>query len=134
MKVINGNKEATLMVMKQDENDPTEDTQSNNNDEDFVVNVPKKRKPNVFNATFDRNFMSSPIITATADRLKLTNNALTMVSTAILKSGGVAKDEIVLSKTTMLRKRNLNRDLEAKRIKDEFSEKAQEMFLSLHWD
>ena len=54
--------------------------------------------------------MDDPELTALADRLKLSNRAYFAITAGVLKSAGVDKDDIALSKDTIKRNRNKNRE------------------------
>ena len=71
-----------------------------------------------------RNITSDKIITNMADRLKLSNSQLLMITEAMLKVGGAHGEEVILSKDTIRLNREFNRNLEAKRIRIEFVHKA----------
>ena len=68
--------------------------------------TPKRTKRNYFfHIMLLRNILSSPVITHTADRLKLSSNEVFVTLGSVLAAGGASPDNITLSKSTVRRHR-----------------------------
>ncbi|XP_065667787.1 uncharacterized protein LOC136088061 [Hydra vulgaris] len=68
------------------------------------------------NLILPRNFVCHPMITATADRCKLSNAQLMMNVSAILVLGGVKANDVDISLNTIRRARKQNRQIMARNI------------------
>nr|XP_047144136.1 uncharacterized protein LOC124817753 [Hydra vulgaris] len=86
------------------------------------------------NLILTRNFVCHPMITATADRSKLSNAQLMMNVSAILVLGGVKANDVDISLNTIRRARKQNRQIMARNIIEEFKKKVRLDYLTLHWD
>ncbi|XP_065650847.1 uncharacterized protein LOC136079008 [Hydra vulgaris] len=86
------------------------------------------------NLTLPRNFICHPMITATADRSKLSNAQLMMNISAILVLGSVKAKEVDISINTIRRARKHSRQIMSRSIISEFKTKVKSDYLTLHWD
>ena len=110
---------------------------SDNSDDKDTFNIPtqrKKSKPEKIQLEISSNFTDDPDLTAEADRRKISNQAYFSITAAILKKAGVEENMVSLSKETIRRNRNKNREELAEKIRRDFAESTKEDILSLHWD
>ena len=104
------------------------------NDNDFTINGRQQKKPSTFTVKFSRNLTDSSEMTALADNLKLSNQQYFALTAGLLKAGGAKESEVNLSKTTVLRNREKNRQELAAKLMKEFASQTKEEVLTLHWD
>ena len=93
----------------------------------------KKNKPNTITLEVPRNIFADPLVTAMIDKTECTNHVTIGVLASILKAAGADLKNFNISKDTVLRQRNKQREVIAARVKSDFKDKKPEC-ACLHWD
>ena len=124
--------EQTLNEVKRKQtalNDPN--TENNNeaadeNYNDVNFQPTKKNKPNTITLEVPRNIFADPLVTAMIDKTECTNHVTIGVLASILKAAGADLKNFNISKDTVLRQRNKQREVIAARVKSDFKDKKPE--------
>ena len=86
----------------------------------------KKNKPNTITLEVPRNIFADPLVTAMIDKTECTNHVTIGVLASILKAAGADLKNFNISKDTVLRQRNKQREVNAARVKSDFKDKKPE--------
>ena len=131
-KVEKDNREERLKMMKDN------DGEENEEDLDYSVVAKKSKRPDKVPLELPKAPFDDPFVAATLDRLKITSNQAMGIFGALVKTSVVDRqradlNQFVISKRTLDRQRDANRELAAVASMNQFkSTKPQHS--ALHWD
>ena len=115
-----------------------DEVKEDTDDEDFVFQEPRKKKGRVVSVEMPKNPFSSPHVTSTMDRLKVSSRTAAGMFAAFMKTGSsdgqpVDLNDFNMSRSTVESTRKKNRGVLVEMVRDEFEEKKPK-YLNIHWD
>ena len=115
-----------------------EETDEEENDPDYQEGVKKTKRPDTVRIDLPKAPFNDPFVAATLDRLKVTSNQAmgffgALVKTSVVEGERADLNQFVVSKSTLDRQRNANREVAATLAMEQFK-KTKPMHSALHWD
>ena len=125
-------KEMLTMVLGGKESDGSVEEQTG---EDFCKPPSKQRKnPDRILLHVPRNIASTSQVAMTADRHKISSNALNDIIASIIRESQGSIEDFVLSQLSTLRGRKKLRSLKFESVKENFWDGLDDHYFTIHWD